>query len=79
MVDMNTYKVMHDSTPSLPGREELEDIAMHNETPPEDPFSLILPATIKGFGFHNKKWSEHPRHGIYPEANASQMSCLWST
>ncbi|KAF2113908.1 P-loop containing nucleoside triphosphate hydrolase protein [Lophiotrema nucula] len=30
---------------------------MRSEDPPAEPFVLLLPATIKGFGFHNKKWS----------------------
>jgi hypothetical protein len=59
MIDLSTYRKMH------PGSEEgtrntrvyqegVEDL----EEPPENPFLILLPATIRGFRFHDKKWSK---------------------
>jgi hypothetical protein len=39
-------------------RYELDEAVMNSNEIPKEPFVLLLPATIKGFGFHNKKWSE---------------------
>jgi len=58
MIDLSTYRKMHpesaDDTESTriyqEGIERLED-------PPTDPFLILLPATIRGFRFHDKKWS----------------------
>jgi hypothetical protein len=58
MIDMATYKVMHDDEePSAP-RDEPPAEDMLTETLPAEPFALLLPATIRGYGFHNKKWSK---------------------
>ena len=65
MVDMPTYELMHppDSVSSPPLRLH-ESIMLKDEIPdaPHHPhFSLLMPPKIKGFGFHNKKWSKwHP-------------------
>jgi hypothetical protein len=61
MVDMATYKLMHgdeheDQEPAE-GRTELGDDEMSCDDVPPEPFALLLPATVRGFGFHNKKWS----------------------
>ncbi|XPS78606.1 hypothetical protein M3J07_010619 [Ascochyta lentis] len=62
MVDMNTYKLMHPPEAEPPAHDKLEDhIMLDDELPmaPDYPFfSLLLPAKMKGFGFHNKKWSD---------------------
>ncbi|KAF2249135.1 P-loop containing nucleoside triphosphate hydrolase protein [Trematosphaeria pertusa] len=58
MIDLNTYRQMHP--------EAIEDHANdgngveNEESPPEDGFLLLLPATIRGYGFHDKKWSKLP-------------------
>lgn len=57
MVDMATYNLMHNNDEPIPERAELDEEAMLAKDPPDDAFALLLPATIKGFGFHNKKWS----------------------
>lgn len=62
MVDMLTYEQIHPAgqTPERQyGGPDVED-----ENPPEGPFLLLLPATIRGFGFHDKKWRTHPIHKI---------------
>lgn len=63
MVDDVTYKLMHgegDDEENMEDRELLDEGRMSTEEPPEDPFVLLLPATIRGYGFHNKKWSTLP-------------------
>jgi hypothetical protein len=57
MVDILTYEQIHPAgqTPERQyGGPDVED-----EEPPEDHFLLLLPATIRGFGFHDKKWRKH--------------------
>ncbi|KAF2833898.1 P-loop containing nucleoside triphosphate hydrolase protein [Ophiobolus disseminans] len=60
MIDMTTYKLMHgdegDEEPPAP-RNELPEHEMRAEVYPAEPFILLLPATVRGYGFHNKKWS----------------------
>jgi hypothetical protein len=60
MVDDTTYKLMHgDAGEELDeDREELDENSMYADDLPTEPFVLLLPATIRGYGFHNKKWSE---------------------
>ena len=59
MVDTATYKLMHGDE-EVPGpRHELAESEMRAEGLPAEPFVLLLPATISGYGFHNKKWSEY--------------------
>jgi len=58
MVDMATYKLMHEDEALLTSRAELSDSDMNAEQVPPEPFALLLPATIRGYGFHNKKWSK---------------------
>jgi hypothetical protein len=60
MVDDTTYKLMHgDRDEELDeDREVLDEESMHADELPAEPFVLLLPATIRGYGFHNKKWSK---------------------
>jgi hypothetical protein len=58
MIDDATYKLMHGAEAVDEYGEELDEESMRAEEPPADPFVLLLPATIRGFGFHNKKWSK---------------------
>ena len=68
MVDDATYKLMHgerDEDENMGDREVLDEEAMQAEQAPEGPFLLLLPVTIRGYGFHNKKWSTSPYdHGL---------------
>jgi hypothetical protein len=57
MIDMGTYRLMHGSEDIESTREELFESAMQADEPPEETFLLLLPALMKGFGFHDKKWS----------------------
>lgn len=38
--------------------DDLGEAAMNDSSPPPEPFLLLLPAEILGFGFHDKKWSK---------------------
>ena len=62
MVDMTTYKLMHPPESESSPTERLDESIMSNEDLPDASdypyFSLLLPPKIKGFGFHNKKWSQ---------------------
>jgi hypothetical protein len=58
MVDDATYKLMHGDEEPVEGREELDENSMRTDALPAEPFVLLLPATIRGYGFHNKKWSK---------------------
>jgi hypothetical protein len=60
MVDDTTYKLMHGDGDDEPDedREELDEDSMRADDLPAEPFVLLLPATIRGYGFHNKKWSK---------------------
>ncbi|KIX92613.1 uncharacterized protein Z520_11642 [Fonsecaea multimorphosa CBS 102226] len=60
MVDYKTYREIHPSQFEVPlasEREMLErGVTMDAEEPPNDDFSLLLPDTIVGYAFHDKKW-----------------------
>ncbi|KAB8225697.1 hypothetical protein BDV33DRAFT_230164 [Aspergillus novoparasiticus] len=54
MVDMQMYQQIHvDNNPPV---REYGGPDVTEAIPPNDPFLLLLPATIHGFGFHDKKW-----------------------
>lgn len=61
MIDMEAYKVMHVSEDDPGMRDELDDNAMQSRHPPAEPFELLLPGSIRGYGFHNKKWGKQLR------------------
>jgi hypothetical protein len=60
MVDDMTYRLMHGDGDEEPDedRDELDEDSIHADHLPAEPFVLLLPATIRGYGFHNKKWSK---------------------
>jgi hypothetical protein len=61
MVGISTYRLMHgeeDEEPSKNRVELGEDEMAAGETPAE-PFILLLPAIIRGYGFYNKNCSMH--------------------
>jgi hypothetical protein len=65
MVDMNTYREINDVSALPPQRDDLGQDVMDQEEPPKGPFLLLLPPTILGFGFHDRKWSTtYPKHPI---------------
>ncbi|KAH8625779.1 hypothetical protein IG631_19658 [Alternaria alternata] len=53
---MEAYKLMHGSDDDPTTRNELSDDAMESDEPPSSSFTLMLSATIHGYGFHDKKW-----------------------
>lgn len=58
MVDNATYRQMHsENLNSSPQGDDLGQEAMVSDIPPEGPFVLLLPAHIRGYGLHDKKWS----------------------
>lgn len=64
MVDTKFYQILHrfDGVATGSARTELDAHTMLDDNLPEAAkypyFVLLLPANIKGFGFHNKKWSK---------------------
>lgn len=58
MVDMSTYRELHEDEEPIPERDYLRGELMQAEEPPDEKFLLLLPATIHGFGFKHKDWSE---------------------
>lgn len=55
MIDISTYRELHkDAAPS--SKDELGEAAMGQDEPPNDPFVLLLPHRVHGFGIHDKKW-----------------------
>jgi hypothetical protein len=60
MIDIAMYKRMHQSGLSdqstAPGDKSRQLDLSNQEHPPNDPFIFLLPDTIRGYGFHDKKW-----------------------
>jgi hypothetical protein len=57
MIDTQTYKMMHGDEDPTTSHATLADEEMRNNTILAKPFALFLPATVRSYGFHNKKWS----------------------
>jgi hypothetical protein len=61
MVDVNTYRQLHgwkdDSSTANAAQDYLDPEIIDWDIPPPGHFSLLLPPTILGFGFHDKTWS----------------------
>ncbi|CAN9304631.1 unnamed protein product [Alternaria sp. RS040] len=57
MVDTEVYRLMHGRDDDPPRQSELTEDIFGNDEIPEGSFALLLPATINGYGFHNKKWN----------------------
>jgi hypothetical protein len=60
MIDFDTYRQLHPEKfkSSGPQNSDISQECMENDEPPKGPFCLLLPATILGYGFHDKKWSK---------------------
>ena len=56
MVDMGMYRELHEKESTTSGAEAANDDLINQPTPPDDPFILLLPPKILGFGLHDKKW-----------------------
>jgi hypothetical protein len=61
MIDFNTYRQMHPSkeleAPTSDTEMRAHGIDMSSKEPPGDEFCILLPPTMLGYGFHDKKWS----------------------
>lgn len=66
MVDNTMYKQLHDDESENEPQDDLEQIVISSDQMPPRPFCLLLPATIRGFGLHDKKWSECTRMPSLP-------------
>lgn len=56
MIDPKTYARLHGRYDRDEDEGDLPESTFESDTPPEDPFVLLLPATMKGFKMHDKKW-----------------------
>lgn len=58
MIDYETYQALHDSPEEDHTHNAPQDIISADSTDePDERLLLSLPAQIRGFGFHDKKWS----------------------
>lgn len=59
MIDMETYRELHglNQNEEIRPESDLDKESMDQEDLPEDPFRLLLPAKVRGYGLHDKKWS----------------------
>lgn len=63
MIDHSTYRQMHPqqappASPRDPNTSQ-EAVNMDSEEPPTGVFCILLPPTMLGYGFHDKKWSTY--------------------
>ncbi|KAL4945912.1 hypothetical protein BDV06DRAFT_235834 [Aspergillus oleicola] len=56
MIDARTYQHVHPTKNGSVAYEYLSKDAHQAELPPDENFQLLLPATMPGYGFHDKKW-----------------------
>ena len=59
MIDIKIYQHLHPDkiqSGSSTGDQQSR-INMDSDEPPEGVFRSLLPPTVLGFGFHDKKWS----------------------
>ena len=63
MIDYRTYRQMHPSKFQQPMASDAEmkeqGIDMSSDEAPNDLFCILLPPTMVGYAFHDKKWSEY--------------------
>ncbi|KAF2020927.1 P-loop containing nucleoside triphosphate hydrolase protein [Aaosphaeria arxii CBS 175.79] len=55
MIDMDTYRNLHPVNQET--RDEEDEGIKKLKQPPNETFVLLLPSHIRGYGFHDKKWS----------------------
>jgi len=64
MIDTETYQFLHPKQQLLQLHSDdidvidPETISADVEDPPDDMFFLLLPSTILGYAFHDKRWSK---------------------
>jgi uncharacterized protein DUF7025/ATPase family protein associated with various cellular activities (AAA) len=54
MIDMAMYIQLH--ARELAQQDDLSPKTMYADSPPDDPFVLLLPSKIRGYGFVDKEW-----------------------
>lgn len=64
MIDFKTYKELHPDAKvagSLAKSQDrvIDDEVMDSDEPPQEPDLLVLPNTLVGYNFRQKKWSEY--------------------
>ena len=64
MIDYPTYRQMHPQKFPQPVATDAEmdeqGVDMSQDDPPSDPdFCLMLPGSMPGYAFHDKKWSKY--------------------
>lgn len=63
MIDYQTYRQMHPTKNAQPvlSNAEMKDLGvdMEDDEPPSDLFCLLLPTSMLGYAFHDKKWSAY--------------------
>ena len=69
MIDAEAFKLMHGRDDDPITQSELSSDEYKSDKPPSNAFTLLLPPTIKGYGFHNKKWSMFTRSSGHMNAN----------
>lgn len=63
MIDMETYEHLHTKAEDGEGAQrgkvhQVETVDAGLNDPPNEEFLLLLPSSILGYGFHDKRWSK---------------------
>ncbi|KAF2183421.1 P-loop containing nucleoside triphosphate hydrolase protein [Zopfia rhizophila CBS 207.26] len=58
MIDLNAYRQIHPE--EIEEHDKNGDGVENEEAPPDENFLLLLPALIRRYGFHDKKWIKLP-------------------
>ncbi|KAH6875244.1 P-loop containing nucleoside triphosphate hydrolase protein [Alternaria rosae] len=58
MVDMDTYRSTHSAGDYTLKEGEFPDDVLESDEIPQGSLALLLPSTIIGYGFHNRKWDK---------------------
>jgi len=75
MIDMDAYRKFHARGEDTLRQSELADNVVKSDEIPGGSFAILLPATIVGYGFHNKEWSRFDRSPAYASTErVSQLS-----
>jgi hypothetical protein len=73
MIDYETFEALHPTAEEDHAHSSLEDvISTFSTDEPNELVLLSLPAQIRGFGFHDKKWSASP----FYVSRASQLTSI---
>ncbi|KAL1618318.1 hypothetical protein SLS54_007295 [Diplodia seriata] len=56
MIDVPAYHDLHSNKRDTLQQDDIDPEELEGDKMPDDTFALLLPPTIQGFGFHDKKW-----------------------